>query len=96
MLQLPVLREKPEWVKERLAIKHFAGTALVDAVLSLDEERKKLQLEFDNNKAKVNVLSKEIGQLMAKGQKEEAEAKKKGSGCVKRIIATHCGKIEFD
>jgi len=77
MLQLPILREKPEWVKERLSIKHFSETALVDAVLSLDEQRKKLQLEFDNNKAKVNGLSKEIGQLMAKAQKEEAEAKKR-------------------
>ena len=77
MLQLQVLREKPEWVKERLAIKHFDETALVDTILSLDDQRKKLQLEFDNNKAKVNSLSKEIGQLMAKGQKEDAEAKKR-------------------
>ena len=65
MLQLQLLREKPEWVKERLAIKHFGETALVDTILSLDEQRKKLQLEFDTNKAKVNSLSKEIGQLMA-------------------------------
>jgi seryl-tRNA synthetase len=80
MLQLQVLREKPEWVKERLAIKHFDETALVDTILSLDEQRKKLQLEFDTNKAKVNSLSKEIGQLMAKGQKEDAEAKKRDVG----------------
>ncbi len=80
MLQLQVLREKPEWVKERLAIKHFDETALVDTILSLDEQRKKLQLEFDTNKAKVNSLSKEIGQMMAKGQKEDAEAKKRDVG----------------
>jgi len=76
MLRLQVLREKPERVKERLAIKHFAETGLVDTILSLDDQRKKLQSEFDNNKSKVNSLSKEIGQLMAKGRKEEAEAKK--------------------
>jgi len=76
MLQLQVIREKPEWVKERLAIKNFTETTLVDTVLSLDEQRKKLQLEFDSNKAKVNSLSKEIGQLMAKAQKGDAEAKK--------------------
>ena len=76
MLQLQVLRENPQWVKERLAVKHFAELDLVDTILSLDEQRKKSQLEFDNNKAKVNSISKEIGQLMAKGQKEEAETKK--------------------
>lgn len=77
MLQLQVLRQNPAWVKERLAIKNFVDLKLVDTILSLDDERKKLQLDFDNTQAKVNSLSKEIGQLMAKGQKEEAEANKK-------------------
>jgi seryl-tRNA synthetase len=78
MLQLQVLREKPEWVKERLEIKHFADIALVDAVLALDDQRKKLQVEFDGTKAKVNSFSKEIGQLMATGKKDDADAKKQG------------------
>jgi seryl-tRNA synthetase len=76
MLQLQVLRQDPEAVKQRLAIKHFAETGLVDTILQLDDQRKKLQLEFDTNQATVNSTSKEIGQLMAKGQKEEAEQKK--------------------
>jgi seryl-tRNA synthetase len=42
----------------------------------LDDERKKFQLEFDNTQAKINASSKEIGQLMAKGQKDEGEARK--------------------
>ena len=73
MLQLPMIRQDKEAVKERLAVKHFAETGLVDLVLSLDDQRKKLQLDFDNTQAKVNSASKEIGQLMAKGQKEDAE-----------------------
>jgi len=48
----------------------------VDEVLQLDDERKKLQIDFDNTQAKVNSTSKEIGQLMSKGQKEEAEIRK--------------------
>lgn len=76
MLQLQLLRQNPQWIKERLAVKNFAETNLVDSILSLDDQRKKLQLEFDNNQAKVNSTSKEIGQLMAKGQKEDAESKK--------------------
>ena len=49
----------------------------VDSISKLDDERKKTQLEFDNNQAIVNSTSKEIGGLMSKGQKEEAEVKKK-------------------
>jgi seryl-tRNA synthetase len=75
-LQLQVIRQNPEWVKERLAVKNFAEVNLVDEILRLDDERKKLQLEFDNLQAKVNSSSKEIGQLMAKGEKDKAEVKK--------------------
>jgi seryl-tRNA synthetase len=76
MLQLQVLRQNPQAVKERLAVKNFAEPQLVDTIIALDEERKKLQFDFDTNQAKVNSTSKEIGGLMAKGQKEEADAKK--------------------
>jgi seryl-tRNA synthetase len=77
MLQLATLRSKTEWVKERLTIKNFKETDLVDQILSLDEERTKLNFRFDETMAGINTLSKEIGQLMAKGNKEEAEGKKK-------------------
>ena len=97
MLQLQVLRQNPQWVKERLAIKHFAETGLVDTILLLDDQRKKLQLEFDNNQARVNSTSKEIGQLMAKGQKEEAENKKQEVANLKATlqpISEKLGSIE--
>jgi len=76
MLQLHILRQDPEAVKKKLAVKHFAEPQLVDAIIALDDERKKLQLEFDTNQAKVNSRSKEIGGLMAKGEKEKAESLK--------------------
>lgn len=76
MLQLQVLRQDPKWVKERLAVKYFKEEDVVDEILKLDDQRKKLQLEFDNTQAKINSSSKEIGQLMAKGEKEKAEALK--------------------
>jgi seryl-tRNA synthetase len=77
MLQVNFIRNNAELVKNRLAIKNFSDLNLVEDVIRLDEERKKLQLEFDNTQAKVNSASKEIGGLMARGLKEEAEAKKK-------------------
>jgi len=77
MLQLQVLRQNVEAVKARLAVKNFKNTELVDEVIALDDQRKKLQLEFDNTQASVNSASKEIGMLMGKGEKEAAEEKKK-------------------
>lgn len=77
MLQVPYIRQQTARVKERLAIKNFKDLSVVDEVIRLDDERKKLQLEYDNTQARVNAASKEIGMLMGKGQKEEAEVKKK-------------------
>jgi seryl-tRNA synthetase len=76
MLQLQTIRQNPGFIKERLAIKNFKETGLVDEILSLDDQRKKLQAESDTTQSKINAASKEIGQLMAKGQKEDAEKKK--------------------
>ena len=72
MLQLHMIRQDPALVKKRLLIKHFPEPDLVDEIIALDDRRKKLQLDFDNNQAKVNSTSKKIGQLMAAGKKEEA------------------------
>lgn len=77
MLQVPFIRQNTALVKERLAIKNFKDMSVVDEVIRLDDERKKLQLEYDNTQARVNAASKEIGMLMGKGQKEEAETRKK-------------------
>src|ERR1700751_5340288 len=76
MLQVNVLRQKTEWVKERLAIKQFKQLELVDEIIALDEERKKLQAEFDATQAKINNASKEIGRLMAQKKIGDAEVLK--------------------
>jgi seryl-tRNA synthetase len=70
------LRQKKEWVKERLAVKNFKQLELVDEIVALDDERKKLQAEFDATQAKINNASKEIGKLMGQGKKEEGESLK--------------------
>ena len=76
MLQVSVLRSNPEEVKKRLAIKHFKQPELVDTIIALDDERKKLQLDFDTTQSKLNAASKEIGKLMGQGNKEAAETMK--------------------
>lgn len=74
MLQVPFIRQHTEQVKERLAVKNFPELSLVDEIIALDEERRRLQLEFETNQNKLNSASREIGQFLAKGQKEEAES----------------------
>lgn len=77
MLQINTIRQNIQEVKDRLTIKNFNNIELVDKAIELDDLRKKLQLEFDTTQSGVNSASKEIGALMAKGDKELAEQKKK-------------------
>ena len=77
MLQVNIIRQNPELIKERLAVKHFKQLDLVDEVLQWDDKRKQFQLGQEGLLAKINAASKEIGQLMAKGDKEGAELRKK-------------------
>ncbi|MFT3949794.1 MAG: serine--tRNA ligase [Agriterribacter sp.] len=93
MLQVNTIRQNTAWVKERLAVKHFADISLVDKIIELDDTRKKLQLAFDTAQAAVNSGSKSIGQLIAKGQKEEAEKAKQEVAANKQQIATISGQL---
>jgi seryl-tRNA synthetase len=86
MLQLQVIRQDPAAVKQRLGVKHFTDTGLVDSILALDDQRKKLQLECDDTQAKANSASRDIGALMAKGQKEEAEKLKQLVAALKSTL----------
>ncbi|HEX9509914.1 MAG TPA: serine--tRNA ligase [Puia sp.] len=87
MLQVAFIRQHVEFVKERLAVRNFKETDLVDTIVGLDDQRKKLQLESDTTQSKINAHSKEIGQLMAKGQKEQAEEKKQEVAALKASLS---------
>ncbi len=86
MLQVNYIRQNRETVIERLTVKNFSQTKLIDEVIALDDERKRLQAEFDNTQAKVNSASKEIGNLMRQGGKEEAESLKADVASLKTNI----------
>jgi seryl-tRNA synthetase len=87
MLQVAFIRQNVDFVKERLAVRNFRETELVDNVVRLDEQRKKLQLDSDTAQSRINALSKEIGGLMAKGSKQEAEEKKQEVSTLKATLA---------
>ena len=74
MIDIKFLRENPEVVKENIRKKfQDSKLPLVDEVIELDAESRKTQQEADDLRANRNKISKEIGALMAKGLKEEAE-----------------------
>ncbi len=73
MLTLAQIKENPQEVVRRLAIKGFDGKEAIDRILSLDERRRALQLDNDNRAAELNRLAASIGQLMKAGNRDEAE-----------------------
>ena len=78
MLDLKFVRENPEIVKQNIRNKfQDRKLALVDEVIELDAESRKVKQEADALRANRNKISKQIGGLMAKGLKEEAEQVKK-------------------
>ena len=86
MLQVQVLRNNTAEVKKKLALKQFKQLELVDQVVSLDDERKKLQADFDQTQAKVNAASKEIGKCMATGNQAEADSIKSNVAVWKALL----------
>nr|WP_307992043.1 serine--tRNA ligase [uncultured Niameybacter sp.] len=74
MLDLKFVRENPELVKENIKKKfQDSKLPLVDEVIALDLESRTVKQEADQLRAKRKKLSKQIGEMMAQGKKEEAE-----------------------
>lgn len=76
MLNIRLLREQPEFVRERLLVKNFDATGIIGKINSLDQSRRVAQTELDSILAEQNSIAREVGMLMKSGKKEEAEAAK--------------------
>ena len=83
MLTLQQIKENPEQVIERLAIKGFDGREVITRVINLDNDRKRLQLDNDNKAAELNKLAARIGALMKQGQRDEANDVKQAVAALK-------------
>jgi len=86
MLQLGFIRNNRDIVIAGLKKKNFSEFELVDQIISLDEQRRKLQIQSDDLLAQRNAASKSIGMLVGQGLKEEAEAKKVEVSSLKESI----------
>ncbi|MCU0441780.1 MAG: serine--tRNA ligase [Bacteroidia bacterium] len=84
MLQLNYIRENTADVKTRLAKKHVANAAqVIDELLALDEQKRAAQVQLETTLADGNVLAKQIGELMKKGDKAGAEQLKMQTAALK-------------
>ena len=78
MLQLNVIRDTKDEVIRRLAKKNFK-VEIVEEIISIDAQRRKTQAELDELKAEGNIISRQVGELMKVGKKEEANELKNKS-----------------
>ena len=83
MLTLKLLRESPDYVIRRLAVKNFDAAALVQEIIGLDDQRKSLQTQSDALLSDQKKAAAAIGELMKAGRKEEAAAAKEQVAALK-------------
>ena len=76
MLTIQLIRENPEFVVKRLAIKNFDAKDAIQKIIALDEKRISIQQELNAKQAEINALSKEIGTLLQQKKVDEANAAK--------------------
>ncbi|HVN58979.1 MAG TPA: serine--tRNA ligase [Bacteroidales bacterium] len=99
MLTINLIREKKDFVIERLKVKNFDAAGIVDKILTLDMLRRETQTKSDQLQSDMNRISKEIGQLMKEGKKNEAEAAKDRTYSLKeeiRLLTEKLAVIDSD
>ena len=96
MLTLQVIKENPEFVIERLAVKGFDGKEVIKKIIEVDAERRRLQTLCDTEASRLKKLSASIGQLMKEGKKEEAESVKQEVAKIKGDTKSAQDKLAED
>ncbi len=86
MLTINLIREKRDFIAERLKIKNFITGEILDKILELDTRRRDIQNRSDMMQAELNRISKEIGSLLKQNLKQEADAAKENTYRLKEDI----------
>ena len=99
MLTLQQIKENPEYIIARLAVKGFDGKEAINKILDLDTDRRQTQLRNDNLAAELNKKAASIGALMKQGKRDEAEGAKAEVATIKeeqKAIAARLAEIEAE
>ena len=78
MLDINLIRQKPEWVKEQVARRN--DTAPIDEILAGDNRRREILQEVEELRRQRNEASKQIGRWMGSLKKLEADMQKAETG----------------
>jgi seryl-tRNA synthetase len=99
MLTINLIREKKDFIIERLKVKNFDAAEIIEKIIALDTSRREIQLKTDSLQSDMNRLSKEIGTLMKEGKKEEAETDRQKTFALKeeiKLLSDKIGPIETE
>jgi seryl-tRNA synthetase len=93
MLTINLIREKKDFIIERLKIKNFDAEEILNKIISLDASRREMQLKSDTLQSEMNRISREIGTLMKEGNKTEADAAREKTYSIKEEIKSLSDRI---
>ena len=93
MLTINLIREKKEFVIERLKVKNFEAEEIINRILELDSSRREIQSKNDGLQAEMNRISREIGSLMKDGKRQEAETAREKTYALKEEIKSLSDKL---
>lgn len=94
MLTINLIREKKDFVAERLSVKNFDAAPVIGKILELDSTRREIQSKANQMEAEMNRISKEIGNLMKAGKKEEADTAKGRTYSLKEEIKVLLARLD--
>ncbi|MCJ7448326.1 MAG: serine--tRNA ligase [Bacteroidales bacterium] len=93
MLTINLIREKKDFIIERLKVKNFEAEEIISKILLLDSSRREIQTKTDMMQGELNRISKEIGTLMKEGKETEAKAAKERTYKLKEDIKSLSDKL---
>jgi len=86
VLDIKLIREKPDFVRARLATRHAGDEQKLDRLLAIDQEWRRALAELESAQAQRKKLAREIGELLTKEQGRAAEQLKEQTKALKTKI----------
>ncbi|MDD4107826.1 MAG: serine--tRNA ligase [Prolixibacteraceae bacterium] len=86
MLNLKFIEDYPDVVIEKLKIRNFDASDIVNNIVDFYNQKKSIQIQADKSKSEMNKISRMIGDLIVKGKNEEADAVKARTSELKESI----------
>ena len=93
MLTIALIREKKDFIIERLKVKNFNAEEIIKKILELDSSRREIQVKTDTLQGDMNRISKEIGSMMKDGKRDEAQSAKEKTFSLKEEIKVLSEKL---